>query len=187
MIFGSGSEEEAKGHRGRMEFLSCNLTEEVDFDVIAPHDEKARRVDPGPVTIEVIRPETLPLWIQYWPQDLMSKWLTGKKDGIGQELFDDFACILKGLSYWFESVGIGAKTSSGYGQVDYEGIEVEIFCSDDSPWKKLMEKIGVKPEKAPKLKELCEATVKESTRNSWHEIWKAFEQSFKKEGDENAG
>jgi len=186
-IFGLGSEEKEEGHRGRVEFLPCHIKKDVDFDIIAPHDEKTRRVDPGPVTLEVIRPETLALWLQYWPLDLMTKWITGKGEGIGEKLFDDFACILKGLSYWLESVGIGAKTSSGYGQVDYEGVKVEIFCSDDSPWKKLMEKIGIKPEKAPKLKELYEATEKESTKDSWQEIWKAFEQGLKQEGDENAG
>lgn len=182
-IFGPEDMDKEKGHRGRVEFLPCYLKNSVDFDIIAPHDEKTRRVDPGPVTFEVIRPKTLPLWLQYWPLDFMSKWYTGKRDGIGQEIFDDFVTILKGLSCWFDAVGIGAKTSSGYGQVEYHGATAQLFAAPEGPWAKLAKKILSDESTARPINEISQVL----NRDEWENIWNAFEQDLKKEGDENAG
>jgi CRISPR/Cas system CMR subunit Cmr6 (Cas7 group RAMP superfamily) len=182
-IFGPEDVDKEKGHRGRVEFLPCYVESPVDFDIIAPHDEKTRRVDPGPVTLEVIRPKTLTLWLQYWPLDLMSKWYTGKRYGIGQELFDDFDTILKGLSYWFDAVGIGAKTSSGYGKVKYHEGTAQVFAAPESPWAKLAKKFFDDESTARPIYEISQALKREE----WDNIWNVFEQSLKKGGDENAG
>lgn len=182
-IFGPEDVHKEKGHRGRVEFLPCYLENNVDFDVIAPHDEKTRRVDPGPVAFEVIRPDTLSLWLQYWPLDFMSKWFTGKRDGIGQELFDDLDAVLKGISYWFDAVGIGAKTSSGYGQVKYHEAEAQLFSAPEGPWAELAKKING-DDVAPRPIHEISRTLK---RDDWDIIWENFGRGSKQEGDENAG
>jgi CRISPR/Cas system CMR subunit Cmr6 (Cas7 group RAMP superfamily) len=176
LLCGHANEDDDTGQKGRLEFLPCYIDKEIRHDVIAPHNEKIRRIDPGPVTIEVVDPPlVLSLWIQYWPLDLLSIWASQRRVN-EEDLIFDLIYTVAGIHYWLSRIGIGAKTSSGYGKIDYDSAKVSLFAAKASPWKSLLEK-----QPCP-VKELIATKYQKHLVNRFSLKWAEFQQSVEKTG-----
>jgi CRISPR/Cas system CMR subunit Cmr6 (Cas7 group RAMP superfamily) len=170
-LCGYENEETESGKKGRLEFFPCYVDKEISYDVLAPHDETLRRIDPGPVSIEVIEPPCdLSLWIQYWPLDLLSTW-SCRKSINPEDLIFDLISAAAGVYYWFYSIGIGAKTSSGYGQVDWNAARVSLFTAASSPWANLLEGQPVC------LRDIVAKESQKKLLQRFTEKWNGFQQS----------
>jgi hypothetical protein len=117
------------------------------------------------VCLEVVEPHDFNIWLQYWPLDLMNKWLI--LDGeVKNQLMEDFTDILYGLYFWFQK-GIGSKTNSGYGRVNMSNIKIQLFASAGSPWAGLID--GTEAVLAKLL-----TAEKEQLGKQWETLWNSF-------------
>ena len=164
-IFGFANESEDNGHIGRVSFFPAYLEKDITHDIIAPHKEETRRVD-KPVCLEVVEPHDFTIWLQYWPLDLMNKWLIGSED-VKNRLMEDFTDILHGLYFWFQK-GIGSKTNSGYGRVNMSNVNIQLFASGESPW------AGLIDDTEAVLAKLLTAE-KEQLGKQWETLWNSFD------------
>jgi CRISPR/Cas system CMR subunit Cmr6 (Cas7 group RAMP superfamily) len=160
-LFGPKDIEETGALKSRAMFLPVYVPCKIEHDIIAPHDATKCRIGvTGPVTLEVIRPNELIIWLQYWPYDLLSRYASQNYDGLSNELFSDYQLLIKGLSYWMENAGIGAKTSSGYGQADWPNVESKIIAPAKSPWNGLNIRMN--------LKGILQSLDKDKLESEWH-------------------
>jgi CRISPR/Cas system CMR subunit Cmr6 (Cas7 group RAMP superfamily) len=171
LLCGDANDEDGTGRKGRVEFLPCYVDKAISHDVIAPHDEKIRRINPGPVTIEVVEPPlTLSIWMQYWPHDLLSRW--ARREVINnQDLIFDFIYTAAGFYFWLCRAGIGAKTSSGYGQVAHDDAKLYLFAAPGSPWGKLV------PGNGEPIKDLVTKKRQNSLVKGFSQKWLDFQKS----------
>lgn len=182
-LFGPADVDISDAQKSRIEFFPCYIKKEISFDVLAPHDETTRRIQSGPIPLEVLphkdlnKDLKLTLWLQYWPVDLISTWIlkTSKAGSVKDDLINDFIYIVCGLLQWFGYSGIGAKTSSGYGQVDWKNVEVELSSSKISPWSHIKEKAS------GLLHSVASNSNQQSILSEWEEAWKRFEDSSRLE------
>ena len=177
-LFGPDDVDEAGGLKGRVMFLPAYVPCEIECDIIAPHDDRTRRIEPGPITLEVIRPKELILWLQYWPYDLLSRYASGNRNGLSDRLFSDYQVLIKGLSCWFRDLGIGAKTSSGFGRSDWLKVTFEVLASKKSPW-------SIFPTKA-NLKDALNALDNAGLKSKWRSACAEYFDAPDVEGTSNA-
>ncbi len=105
--------------RGRLIFFPTFFNQ-IDLDVIAPHDRKTKTItERGPILFEVVpegRNGIFPLL--YYPFGLIEKLNSGNEDekrNALNEIKKDFEFLATIIPEMLETHGFGAKTSSGYG------------------------------------------------------------------------
>ncbi|OPY19715.1 MAG: RAMP superfamily protein [Methanobacterium sp. PtaU1.Bin097] len=103
--------------RGRLVFYPT-FFDEVNLDVITPHDRKTKTPSRGPIYFETVplkkRGKNCIFNLLYFPFDLI-----GKKN-TNNEINSDLTFLIDSISDMFIKHGFGAKTTSGYGIVKDE-------------------------------------------------------------------
>lgn len=174
-LTGAANDDDDTGGRSRIEFLPAYADKPIRYRVITPHDEKTRRVDPGPVTLEVLEPpQPLILWLQYWPVDCLHQWVTGKPEKVPGILLEDVTTITDALGYWFsDRMGIGAKTAAGFGRVDSAKTTVTLFAPDNSPWRAFAAD-GNTGASDVSLEDLSSRLKESGRKDNWTRCWKTL-------------
>lgn len=168
-LCGDANDEEESGRKSRVEFLPCYINKNITYDIIAPHDEENRRIHPGPVTLEVVEPPLeLSIWLQYWPIDLLSRWSRSSHLNPDDLVFDLIYYCVAATASWMGSSGIGSKTGTGYGQVEYESTILKLYSSAESPWNELWDRDG------EKIQKIIEKGRQEKLRTEFLKRWGKF-------------
>ena len=109
--------------RGRLIFFPTFFNQ-INLDVIAPHDRKTKTVK-NPILIEIVPENTRgEFYLLYYPFNLIEKLFSDKKEVALKEIKEDFDMLIEIIPNMFEVYGFGAKTSSGYGIAKIEKIYV---------------------------------------------------------------
>lgn len=140
-----GNEKAGKNaKRGRLTFYPTFLNN-IDLDVIAPHDKKTKagKKRISPIYYEVAPKGTPGIFaLLYFPFDLLGK----DKKEIKEEVTQDFEILNDAIPAMLTKYGFGAKTTAGYGVAEIKKIEVNgKDCGND--WNKVLEVVKHEYEK----------------------------------------
>lgn len=115
--------------RGRLNFFTT-FFDNVDLDVIAPHDRETKTAKSGmsPIYLEIVpankkdedEKDEHELKILYYPFDKLHD------DDIKNEVKEDIKKTLKAIKLTLTKHGFGAKTADGYGKATMES--TSLFC-----------------------------------------------------------
>lgn len=128
--------------RGRLIFFPT-FFDQIDLDVIAPHDRKTRTItERGPILFEVVPEGTNGTFsLLYYPFGLIEKLNSeneNEKRNALNEIKEDFEFLATIIPEVLETYGFGAKTSSGYGIAEINKICVN-GQERGTDWKKVLE------------------------------------------------
>jgi len=99
---------------GRLYFFPT-FFDEIDLEVINPHDRKTGVGARGPILMECVPPETKgELVVLYVPFGLFEQ----SEDQRRADVAEDLQVLAKGIRAMLTTYGFGAKTSSGFGTVE---------------------------------------------------------------------
>ncbi len=107
-------------YRGRLNFYPT-FFDDIDYDVLTPHDRETRTPKPGPIFIEIVPEGTKgTLHFLYHPFDIL--YFKGRELSKEDydEIMNDIRLIKEITSDLLCEYGFSAKKSSGYGVVDSE-------------------------------------------------------------------
>jgi len=132
-----------KAKRGRLTFYPTFLNN-IDLDVIAPHDRKTKAGKTGisPIYYEVAPKGTPGIFaLLYHPFDLI-----GHEEKLKEEVLQDLEILIETIPAMLTKYGFGAKTTVGYGVTEVKKIEVNgMDCGND--WNTVLEVVKHEYEK----------------------------------------
>jgi len=127
-----------ESRRGRLNFFTT-FFDNVDLDVIAPHDRETNTAKSGisPIYLEIVpadKRDVHELKILYYPFDKLND------DDIKSDVKEDIKNTLKAIKLALTKHGFGAKTADGYGKATIE--RTSLFCkSCNEPYKNILRNV----------------------------------------------